>query len=118
MKQKLLAEDGLWKGFPFEVKSYIAYSRSLDFDETPDYAKMIELFNSCLIRNKLNVDSPEFPWVPRNLNTRRSAFNLTKKSIQPIEPLTFPKRTNEFHSKRSDCTQATDKDSVHTSLLY
>ena len=74
MKENL-AEDEAWKGFPLEVKYFLDYCRSLDFNETPDYAYMIELFNSCLIRNKLNVDHPEFPWIPRNLNARRSAFN-------------------------------------------
>ena len=44
MKENL-AEDEAWKGFPLEVKYFLDYCRSLDFDETPDYAYMIELFN-------------------------------------------------------------------------
>jgi len=67
--------------------------RSLDFDEKPDYGLLIELFNSCLARHRLNADKPEFPWTSRNINSRRTAICTIKK--QNIETCTFEMKQTE-----------------------
>lgn len=47
---------------PQEFWQYLAYCRSLEFEETPDYKLLIGLFRSCLKRDGYNSITPWFCW--------------------------------------------------------
>lgn len=69
----------MWEGFPHEFQFFMDHVRSLDFHDKPDYGLLIELFNTCLARHRLDANKPEFPWTARDMSVRRAAICPVKK---------------------------------------
>jgi len=52
----------LCKGFPSEFASYLNYTRSLRFDDKPDYAYLRKLFRDLFVREGFQYDYV-FDWT-------------------------------------------------------
>ncbi|KAJ5642773.1 Casein kinase I [Penicillium lividum] len=61
-KKKSTSTEVLCRGFPIEFAVYMNYSRSLRFDENPDYAYMRKLFRDLFTREILQYDYV-FDWT-------------------------------------------------------
>lgn len=82
-KQTTLISE-LCHGFPEEFAEYLKYSRSLEFEQTPDYDYMISLFDRILM-NLNQVDDGVFDWMiemERQLKERQAKRYL--KEIQKV----------------------------------
>ena len=56
LKKRSTSTQDLCQGLPCEFASYIDYTRSLGFDEQPDYAKLRGLFSEALVRARVYHD--------------------------------------------------------------
>lgn len=57
--------DELCDGFPKEFSEYMRYVRGLEFSETPDYKKLIKLFENLLKSNGWTPIEWQFDWMER-----------------------------------------------------
>jgi len=55
----------LTKGFPSELASYINYTKSLRFEDRPDYGHLRRLFKELFMREKYEYDYV-FDWSLKN----------------------------------------------------
>lgn len=60
------------------------YCRGLSFTQDPDYGFIINLFESCLKRNKFDLKTPDFIWNQNRLvlekeAIKRQMLNVIKK---------------------------------------
>ena len=61
----------LCKGFPSELVSYINYTKSLRFEDRPDYGHLRRLFKELFMREKYEYDYV-FDWSLKNPPTSKS----------------------------------------------
>lgn len=60
-KQKTSAQD-LCRGFPVEFCTFLTYSRSLPYDQKPDYDYLSHLFDESLLQERSNDSDLRFDW--------------------------------------------------------
>jgi len=68
----MLSTDELCRGLPEEFATFLDYTRSLRFEESPNYAYLRRLFRDLFEREQFQYDY-EFDWVVRLRNKRGSA---------------------------------------------
>ena len=76
--------DILFRGFPREFAIYLQYTRSLKFDETPDYSYLRLLFRNLFIRQGYKDDV--FDWqVPQNVQqlSIQPRYLMPPSAMQP-----------------------------------
>ena len=56
LKKKTTTAEELCKTFPDEFKSFLLYSKSLKFEETPDYAYLRRLFKNLFSQSDFTYD--------------------------------------------------------------
>jgi len=71
-KKIMLSTDELCRGLPEEFATFLDYTRSLRFEESPNYAYLRRLFRDLFEREQFQYDY-EFDWVVRLRNKRGSA---------------------------------------------
>ena len=54
--------DLLCKGAPGQFSEFLKYAKSLGFTEEPDYKYCIEMFEHCMMQNKINPGRIDFCW--------------------------------------------------------
>lgn len=62
-KQTTTIEE-LCNGYPIEFSNYLKYARSLEFTETPDYERLINMFKSLISKQGFKLDW-EFDWIEK-----------------------------------------------------
>jgi serine/threonine protein kinase len=83
-KQQTSTRD-LCQGLPMELHTFLDYSRSLSFDDKPNYDYLRSLFNNSLLR----AGDMAFDWdgedggVDEQLGTRRECFDGLKHNKSP-----------------------------------
>uniref|UniRef100_A0A1I8JDB0 Protein kinase domain-containing protein n=1 Tax=Macrostomum lignano TaxID=282301 RepID=A0A1I8JDB0_9PLAT len=65
----------LCEGFPEELASYVRYTRSLEFYQTPDYAFLRSLFTDLMAKNGWSCDW-DFDWLSRQSEKPASASSI------------------------------------------
>ncbi|XP_035716807.1 casein kinase I homolog hhp2-like isoform X2 [Folsomia candida] len=65
----------LCKGCPEEFSKYMAYVRSLNFEETPDYAVVREMFKDLFFNLGYEYDA-KFDWIPQE---KQSIFTPSRR---------------------------------------
>jgi serine/threonine protein kinase len=78
----------LCKGFPSEFASYLNYTRSLRFDDKPDYAYLRKLFRDLFVREGFQYDYV-FDWTV--LKYQESVQPEQKPPATHATPLPLPK---------------------------
>jgi casein kinase 1 len=63
-------QGSLFEGLPCEFHSFLQYSRSLKFDERPDYTYCKKIFSDLMEKSGFNYDF-EFDWVHRDEEVKR-----------------------------------------------
>lgn len=62
MEKKLSTPiEQLCKGVPEEFNKYLTYTRTLKFEEKPDYVYCKSLFKECFLKNGFQADN-KFDW--------------------------------------------------------
>ena len=61
-KKMSISPEDLCRGFPNEFTIYLNYSRSLRFDEKPDYSYLRKIFRDLFIREGFRYDYV-FDWT-------------------------------------------------------
>jgi casein kinase I family protein HRR25 len=61
-KKMTTPTEVLCRGFPIEFAAYMNYSRSLRFDDKPDYTYLRKLFRDLFVRESLEYDHV-FDWT-------------------------------------------------------
>eukprot|EP00004_Rigifila_ramosa_P000555 TRINITY_DN1057_c0_g1_i2.p1 TRINITY_DN1057_c0_g1~~TRINITY_DN1057_c0_g1_i2.p1 ORF type:complete len:521 (-),score=90.23 TRINITY_DN1057_c0_g1_i2:1262-2692(-) len=76
--------DVLCKGFPVEFKTYMTYTRSLRFEEKPDYGFLRKLFRDLFVRLGFEYDYV-FDWSSRHPDGATTAAAAAANST-PLSP--------------------------------
>lgn len=59
MEKKLVTPiESLCRGLPEEMIEFFTYSRSIEFEDEPDYSKLKTLLRRVMKRENVEVDSP------------------------------------------------------------
>ena len=104
LKKKTTTAEELCKTFPDEFKSFLLYSKSLKFEETPDYAYLRRLFKNLFSQSDFTYDysfdwtlcnHPACEWQNKHTehkeNEEKKAEIHEEKKIEPQEE----KKVNE-----------------------
>ena len=74
----------LFKGLPDELIEYIKYSRSLKFEQDPDYTYLRSLFKKILLRSDSENNLLTFSWIdPKDKNLLGIPKNNSKRKQTP-----------------------------------
>ena len=74
----------LFKGLPDELIEYIKYSRSLKFEQDPDYTHLRSLFKKILLRSDSENNLLTFSWIdPKDKNLLGIPKNNSKRKQTP-----------------------------------
>ncbi|RKO83655.1 casein kinase I [Blyttiomyces helicus] len=78
------------RGFPSEFSSYLNYTRSLRFDDKPDYSTLRKLFRDLFIRERYHHDHV-FDWTIVKYQVRvRSAIDDRDRRVRPTHGQPLP----------------------------
>ena len=58
--------EELCNGHPHEFVEYLHHCRKLKYDEEPDYAKCLNLFQTCMKRHKFNPSIYDYTWTKKS----------------------------------------------------
>ena len=67
--------------YPKEFVEYMDYCKKLKFEEDPDYGYIIELFESCMKSNGIDVKIPDFIWNKNRLALEKEAIKKQMKNV-------------------------------------
>jgi len=89
-KKQLVPISELCKGHPEEFGKFLAYSRGLKFEETPDYDYLYKLINLVMKKNNL-IDDGQYDWMKLENPQKKSSDQAASKpkegeSAQPKSP--------------------------------
>ena len=74
----------LFKGLPDELVEYIKYTRSLKFEQDPDYTYLRSLFRKILLRSDFENNYMTFSWIdPKDKNLLGIPKNNSKRKQTP-----------------------------------
>ena len=57
------------------------YCKNLTFTETPDYAYIIDLFESCMKKNDFDQKTPDFIWNKNRLAMEKEAMKAQMMKV-------------------------------------
>ena len=105
---KLLYDpEELCKNLPKEIMIFLLYSKSLDFEQEPDYKYCYSLFNNALIKSGFSNDLM-FSWIKdpkiknklNNMRDKKSRnLEAVKRKVSPQARL-FRSLLNSFEAKK------------------
>ena len=90
-KKKATSAENLCMGFPRQFTDYINYTRSLQYEQDPDYDYLKNLFITTLNSQGFNIDC-YYDWdtqtilYSRNFKNIENNKKLSSTSINPIQP--------------------------------
>ena len=113
-EMKLLCDpEELCKDLPKEIMLFLLYSKSLDFEQEPDYKYCYSLFNNALIKNGFSNDLI-FSWIkdPKIIKKLKHMREKKNRNLETLKRRASPQTRlfrsllNSFESKKSK--QSTD----------
>ena len=111
-KQATKIEE-LCKDFPKEFADFLRYSRNLEFSETPDYKKLVRMFESLMKSRGWSPVDWEFDWIEKldryNKNSELVAKNLNNNNNN--------KNNNNSTTNNIHHPHATDNNNL-TSIIH
>ena len=79
--KKHISPEKLCENLPFEMINYINYVRKLQFEESPDYNYLGNLFQIMLKKRGYDPDNIYFSWIDENIKKRlKKPVNYSKRS--------------------------------------
>ena len=70
--------DDLCVGHPKEFKHLLNYSRKLQFEERPDYSKLVVMFRDAMAREDFGMDF-QYDWIVRRQNLKARLAEANKE---------------------------------------
>ena len=62
VKKSITSIEDLTNGYPKEFRNLLSYSRKLQFEERPDYQKIIQMFREAFVRENFDFDFV-YDWI-------------------------------------------------------
>lgn len=84
-KKMTTPTEVLCRGFPNEFAIYLNYTRSLRFDDKPDYSYLRKIFRDLFVREGFQYDYV-FDWTVYKYNTKTKGEGATTATAGKVEP--------------------------------
>eukprot|EP00826_Nyctotherus_ovalis_P039448 TRINITY_DN3796_c0_g6_i2.p1 TRINITY_DN3796_c0_g6~~TRINITY_DN3796_c0_g6_i2.p1 ORF type:complete len:288 (-),score=72.34 TRINITY_DN3796_c0_g6_i2:189-1052(-) len=119
-KKVSLSLDRLCTGLPIEFQAYLNYTRSMKFNERPDYAYILRIFKDLFDRKGYIYDNAfdwVHPWKKTMLSEDKASMKIPKKHLIQAPPKPSGDKENREQEGKTP-TAATTLAMANESLLF